>query len=77
MAAEAKGVNESSIKWGKERIDESGHIGTKVVLRSDQEDSIVALKRAIAVKRQAETVFLESPVRDSRANGGAERAVRT
>ena len=77
MAVEAKGVNESSIKWGKERIDESGHIGTKVVIRSDQEDSIVALKRDIAVKRQAETVFLESPVRDSRANGSAERAVRT
>ena len=28
--AKAKGVNESSLKWTKERIDESGYFGTKV-----------------------------------------------
>ena len=72
MVAEAKGVTESSLKWAKERIDESGYLGTRVVLKSDQEESIKALKRAIAVKRQADTVMIESPVRDSKSNGSVE-----
>ena len=42
-----------------------------------KEDASIALKKAVAVHRQAETVMLESPVRDSKANGAAERAVRT
>ena len=66
MVAEAKGVTESSVKWAKDRIDESGYLGTKVVLKSDQEEAIKALKRAIAIKRQAETILIESPVRDSK-----------
>ena len=48
-----------------------------MVLKSDQEESIIALKKAVAIKRQAPTVNIESPVRDSQANGNAERAVRT
>ena len=47
------------------------------MIKSDQEEAIIALKKAVAVKRQAETVLIESPVRDSRANGAAERAIRT
>ena len=35
------------------------------------------MKKAVAVYRNAETVMLESPVRDFKANGAAERAVRT
>ena len=37
----------------------------------------MALKKDVAIYRQAETVMLESPVRDSKANGAAERAVRS
>ena len=48
-----------------------------IALRSDQEDVIMALKRAVAIYRHAETVMLESPVRDSKANAPAERAVRS
>ena len=44
-------------------------------IRSDQEEAIMALKKALAIYRRAETVMLESPVRDSKANGAAERAV--
>ena len=35
------------------------------------------LKRALAVKRQAETAMVESPVRESKSNGRIERAIRT
>ena len=55
MVVEAKGVNDSGLKWAKDRIDESGYFGTKVVRKSDEEESIKNLRRAIAVKRQADT----------------------
>ncbi len=48
-----------------------------MVLKSDQDEAISALKKAVAIKRQAPTVSIESPARDSQANGNAERAVRT
>ena len=44
-------------------------------LKSDQEESIVVLKKAAAVMRQAPTVNIESLVRDYQTNGNAERAV--
>ena len=59
MVAEAKGATDSSLKWAKERIDESGYLGMRIVLKSDQEEAIKALKRAVAVKRQADTVMIE------------------
>ena len=37
----------------------------------------MVLKRQVAIYRKAETVTMESPVRDSKANGAAERAVRS
>ena len=77
MVVDHKGPTPSTVQWLTDRIDKAGCKGVKIVLRSDQEESIKALKKAVAVKRQAETVMLESPVRDSRANGAAERAIRT
>ena len=46
-------------------------------IRSEQEESIMAVKKAVAIHRQAETVMLESPVHDSKANGAVEIAVRS
>ena len=77
MAVDRKGPTPSSVEWLVNKLDEAGCKGVKVVIRSDQEEAIVALKKAVAIKRRAETVLIESPVRDSRANGAAERAVRT
>ena len=37
----------------------------------------MALERAVAIYRQVETLMLEPPARDSKANGAAERAVRS
>ena len=77
MATNMKGPTDSAVKWLTRKIDEAGRRGVKVVLKSDQEESIIALKKAVAIMRQAPTVNIESPVRDSQANGNAERAVRT
>ena len=75
--AEAKGATGPSLKWAKEGIDESGYLVTRVVLKSDHEEAVSALNKAIAVKRQAETIMIETPVRDSKSNGSFERALRT
>ena len=77
MAVEQKGVTESSVAWIDGKLNQAGCRGTKVILKSDQEESIVALKKAVAVRRRAETIPIESPVRDSRANGAIERTIRT
>ena len=58
-------------------IEEMGYAGEKIVLKSDQEPSILALKRAVAVTRDGQTCPIESPVRESKSNGAMERAVRT
>ena len=44
-------------------------------MKSDQEVSVVALKRAVATARSGETVPIESPVRASKSNGRMEGAV--
>ena len=77
IAVEAKGAVNSSVQFVKDKIDNAGCSGTSISSRSDQKESILALKRAVAIYRQAETVMFESPVCDSKANGGAERAVRS
>ena len=55
LAVEHKGVNEESIKWTNGKINESGNYGTKITLKSDQEESIMAVKRAVAARRPAQT----------------------
>ena len=74
IAVEAKGPVKSSVQFVKGKIDDAGCSGTAVSIRSDLEKSILVLKSAVAIYRQAVAVMLESPARDSKANGAAERA---
>ena len=75
LAVDAEGATKSSVQWVNGKIDEAGCSGTPITLRSDQEEAIMALKRHVAIYRKVEAVMLESPVRYSKANGAAERAV--
>ena len=59
MVVDSKGATESSTKWLNGKINEAGHSGTKIVMKSDQEESIIALKISVAIKRQSETVMIE------------------
>ena len=56
-------------------LDQSGYEGEKLTFKTDQEPSIIALKRAVAAARTGETVPIESPVRASKSNGMMESAV--
>ena len=52
MVVNTKGPTESAVKWLVGNFDQAGCRGVKVVLKSDQKESIVALKKAVAIKRQ-------------------------
>ena len=76
LPVEAKGPQEDVVKWITDKMEESGYAGVPVTLKSDQEPAMVSLKRAIAVRRKAETPMIESPIRESKSNGRIERAIR-
>ena len=77
LQTDKKGTTDGVVKWCTDRLEDSGYVGSPVTVKSDQEESIVALRRAIAVARHGDTIPINSPVRCSKANGKMERAIRT
>ena len=77
MAVDAKGPTPSSTEWLSNKIEEAGYNGVSITLKSDQEESIKALKKAVSIKRTSTTAMIETPVRVSKAHGKIERAIRT
>ena len=43
MAVNIKGPTQSAVKWLVGKIDRAGRRGVKIVLKSDQEESIIVL----------------------------------
>ena len=72
---EQKGVTEGIVKYVAGILDQSGYLGQRLTIKSDQEPSILALKKAVAAERVGETVPIESPVRASKSNGMMENAI--
>ena len=75
IGVESKGSSELIVKCVKGVLDMSGYEGEKITFKTDQEPSIIALKRAVAAVRNGETVAIESPVRAPKSNGKMENAV--
>ena len=75
VGVRTKTVTEQLVKHFKDILDQSGYEGEKITMKSDQEASIVALKRAVSAARFGETVPIESPVRSSKSNGRMENAI--
>ena len=75
IGVETKGPSEPVVKYVRGILEQSGYEGQKITFKTDQEPSIVALKRAIAAVRVGETVPIESPVRASKSNGKMEGAI--
>ena len=69
-------MSEPIVEWVKGVLDQSGYEGEKITFKTDQEPSIVALKKAVPAARMGETVPIESPVRASKSNGMMEGAIR-
>ena len=75
IGIKSKAVTQSIVKYFKDLLDQSGYEGEKITMKSDQEPSILALKRAVAAARSGQTVPIESPVRSSKSNGKMEGAI--
>ena len=74
IGVESKGPSEPTVKQIKGVLDMSGYEGENITFKTDQEPSIIALKRAVAAGRNGETVPIESPVRASKCNGKMDNA---
>ena len=58
-------------------IDEVfGHLGNEIIIKSDQEHSMVEVLKEVRKTRQSKTILEHSPVAEHEANGTAERAVQ-
>ena len=77
LPVETKGAVPWVVAWIVGKLEEAGYSGVKLTLKSDQEPAIVALKKAVALRRKAITALIESPVRESQSNGAIERAIRS
>lgn len=71
---DSKGATPYAVKFAAAFLKNLGY--RKVVMKSDGEHSIVALKEAAAREAAIESVPEESPVGDHQANGLAENAIR-
>ena len=49
LAVDAKGATKPKVQWVKGKADGSGCAGSPIALRSNQEEAIMALKRAVAM----------------------------
>ena len=63
------------VKWCVDKLEDSVYGGNGITFKSDQEESICALHRAIAVMRTGDTTRINSPVRCLKSNGHMENAV--
>ena len=76
LGVKSKAVTPEVVTWIMSKLEEAGYKGTEITLKSDQEESIMALKRAVAAIRETRTSLIESKVRVSVSNARVERAVR-
>ena len=65
LPVQAKGANQSVVKWCIEILDVAGYSNSDITIKSGQEPAILALKAAIAANRSGKTAVIDSPVRES------------
>ena len=76
LSVKAKGVSSEVIPWSVGEHEEAGYRGVELALKTDQEESMMVLGRAVAARREARTSLIESKVRVPKSNPQVERAVR-
>ena len=72
----AKGPTEGVVKWCCSKLEGSDCAGFEVTVKTDQEESIIALRMAIAAVRIGDTVPIHSAVGCSKYNGRMEGSIR-
>ena len=61
----------------KNLIDQLGYGGVRIGIQNDNAKELIAIRQGVTQLRNSPTTPIEVPVRESRANGACERAVRT
>ena len=69
-----KGMDEYGVRRVAQIIDRLGY--RRVIIKSDQEASIVALEGAVKRELELEVSFEESPVGEHQSNGAVENAIK-
>ena len=78
LQVDAKGVEANvGVEWLYKKLEFAGYSSMMITLKSDNEPFILAVKKALAIKRRCETSLIKSPVRESKCNGREERAIRS
>ena len=75
MVVTSKGVNEYMVRRVKQILDLLGY--KKIIMKSDQESSLVALLDKVKIEWSGEMIPERSAVQDSQGNGMVESGVRT
>ena len=68
-----KGLNEYAVRRVAQIVNRLGY--RRIIIKSDQEASIVALKGAVKRELELEVSFEESPVGEHQSNGVIENAI--
>ena len=76
LAVQSKGSAPEVAMWVTQKLEEAGYRGAPIAIKTDQEESSMALKRAVALGREAKSAMAESKVRVSKSNLDIERAIR-
>ena len=71
----AKSVDPYAIKVVKDTIDQLGY--KKLILKSDGEPAILALKEKVKAEREEDIILENSPAHDSQSNGEIEQAIQS
>ena len=77
VAVPSKATKPWIVEFVKSVLYELGYGQLKIAIKCDQARELQELRRAVANSRTVATVPIDVPVRESKANGGMERAVRT
>ena len=68
VSAPRKGPLHGVVQWCVDKLEDSGYGGNGITVKSDQEESICELRRAIAAIRKGGTTPIHSPVRCLKSN---------
>ena len=77
VAVASKATKPWIVKFVKKVLYELGYGELKIAIKCDQAKELQELRRAVANSRTSPTAPMDVPVRESKANGAMEKAVRT
>ena len=76
VMTDSKGPLSWVVKWCVSKLEEAGYNGQEITIKTHREPALLSLKGPAIATRNGVTTPVESPVRQSKANGAMERTIR-